>query len=50
MPDSNGLRVSLAQISPHWLDRAATLEKVDDFVREAAGQGLWGPWVGPELR
>jgi len=39
MPDTDGLRVSLAQISPHWLDRAATLKKVDDFVREAAGQG-----------
>ncbi|MDH4018935.1 MAG: hypothetical protein OEU84_04985, partial [Xanthomonadales bacterium] len=39
MPESSSLRVSLAQISPHWLDRAATLGKVDDFVREAAGQG-----------
>ena len=39
MPDSSGLRVSLAQISPHWLDRTATLEKVDGFVREAAEQG-----------
>ena len=39
MAGSNGLRVSLAQISPHWLNRAATLEKVQDFVQQAAGQG-----------
>jgi len=37
--DGNILRVSLAQISPHWLDRAATLGKVEDHVRQAAGQG-----------
>jgi nitrilase len=39
MNSANNLRVSLAQISPHWLNRAATLEKVIDFVRQAAGQG-----------
>ncbi len=39
MPDANSLRVSLAQISPHWLDHKATLEKVEDFVRQAAVQG-----------
>jgi len=39
MNDANNLRVSLAQISPRWLNRAATLEKVIDFVRQAAGQG-----------
>ncbi len=39
MAGPNRLKVSLAQISPHWLDRAATLEKVNDFVRQAAGQG-----------
>ena len=39
MHGSERLRVSLAQISPHWLDRAATLKKVNDFVRQAAGQG-----------
>lgn len=39
MSDSGRLRVSLAQIAPHWLNRATTLEKVQDFVRQAAGQG-----------
>ena len=38
MTGSNHLRVSLAQISPQWLDRTATLEKVNDFVRQAAAQ------------
>jgi len=37
--ESNCLRVSLAQISPVWLDRAATLEKVQDYVHQAAEQG-----------
>jgi len=37
--DKNILRVSLAQIAPHWLDKAATLGKVEDHVRQAAGQG-----------
>lgn len=36
---ANSLRVSLAQISPHWLDRAATLEKVGKFIELAAEQG-----------
>lgn len=39
MSDSGKLRVSLAQISPVLLDRAATLGKVEDYVRQAAGQG-----------
>jgi len=39
MPDKNCLRVALAQISPHWLNRRATLEKVEDFVRQAGEQG-----------
>ena len=39
MPDSESLRVSLAQISPHWLNRTATLDKVQDFTRQAAEQG-----------
>lgn len=39
MPELSRLRVSLAQISPHWLDRAPTLEKVQDYIRQAAGQG-----------
>ena len=38
-PVSNSLRVSLAQISPHWLDREATLEKIGDYILRAAGQG-----------
>lgn len=37
--DGKTLRVSLAQIAPHWLDKAATLGKIEDFVRQAAGQG-----------
>lgn len=39
MPDSENLRVSLAQISPHWLNRTATLDKVQNFTRQAADQG-----------
>jgi len=37
--DPSSLRVSLAQISPAWLDRAATLEKVQDYVHQAAERG-----------
>jgi nitrilase len=37
--DSLELGVSLAQISPVWLQRAATLEKVEDHIQQAAGQG-----------
>ena len=33
------MRVSLAQISPVWLQRAATLEKVQDYVCQAADGG-----------
>ena len=39
MSDPGKLKVSLAQISPVWLDRAGTLEKVGDYIRQAAGQG-----------
>ena len=39
MSDQENLRVALAQISPVWLDRAATLEKVEDYIRQAAAQG-----------
>ena len=39
MTGSSSMKVSLAQISPHWLNRAATLEKVVDYVRQAAGLG-----------
>jgi len=39
MSDSDKLQVSLAQISPVWLDRSATLEKVGDYIGQAADQG-----------
>lgn len=39
MPGNGKLRVSLAQISPLWLQRAATLEKVQDYILKAAGNG-----------
>lgn len=35
----DGLTVALAQISPVYLDRAATIAKVADAVRTAAGEG-----------
>jgi nitrilase len=38
MPDSNTLKVSLAQIAPVWLDRSATLNKVKEYVTQAAGE------------
>jgi nitrilase len=34
-----GLKVALAQIQPHWLDREATLKKVAERIEEAAKQG-----------
>ena len=37
--EAGKMRVSLAQISPVWLQRAATLEKVEDYVRRAADDG-----------
>jgi nitrilase len=39
MSHQDKLQVSLAQISPVWLDRTATLEKVEDYIGQAAGQG-----------
>ena len=33
------LTVALAQIAPVWLDRAATLAKVNSYVEQAARQG-----------
>lgn len=36
---SDHLTIALAQIAPVWLDRAATLDKIIAFTREAAGQG-----------
>ena len=37
--DSNLLTVGLAQIAPIWLDRTATLAKVNSYVERAARQG-----------
>jgi nitrilase len=39
MPGTGILRVSLAQISPVWLQRDATLAKVLDYIQQAAEQG-----------
>ncbi|MCW8925449.1 MAG: carbon-nitrogen hydrolase family protein [Xanthomonadales bacterium] len=39
MTKTPNLRVSLAQISPAWLDRAATLAKVEKSIKQAAGEG-----------
>lgn len=39
IPVTENLRVSLAQISPVWLQAGATLEKVQDYIRQAAEQG-----------
>lgn len=35
----DGLRVGLAQIAPAWLDRAASLHKVEDWIGRAAAAG-----------
>ncbi len=39
MHGSKSLRVSLAQISPVWLQRDASLEKVESYVVQAAEEG-----------
>jgi len=39
MNDSNILKVGLAQISPIWLDRDKTLEKVCSFIEMTASKG-----------
>lgn len=36
---SNALRVGLAQISPVWLDKQKTLEKVVDYILKASKEG-----------
>ena len=36
---NDSLTVGLAQIAPVWLDRRATLAKVNSYVEQAAGQG-----------
>lgn len=36
---SESLTVGLVQIAPVWLDRAATLAKVNSCVEQAAGAG-----------
>lgn len=35
----NTLKVALAQIGPAWLDRRRTLEKIQEYVGQAAGEG-----------
>ncbi|MDJ0521186.1 MAG: carbon-nitrogen hydrolase family protein [Planctomycetota bacterium] len=37
--DADTLRVALAQIAPVWLDREATLAKVERYVAQAADEG-----------
>src|ERR1041385_4032494 len=39
MPDYHILTVGLAQIAPVWMNREATLAKVNSYVEEAARQG-----------
>jgi len=39
MSTASRLKVSLAQIAPVWLDRAATLAKVEDSIHQAGGEG-----------
>lgn len=39
MESKEELTVGLAQIAPVWLERQATLEKVEAYVEEAAGKG-----------
>src|SRR5260370_34089821 len=39
MGESNLLTMGLAQMAPHWLDRARTLEKVAAWVERAADAG-----------
>lgn len=35
---NNLLKVALAQISPVWLDKEATLKKIESSIAEAAAQ------------
>ncbi len=39
MPNSNLLKVALAQISPVWLNKAQTLQKVEKSISQAAKEG-----------
>src|SRR3984957_8979742 len=39
LEDHNFLTIGLAQVAPVWLDRAATLAKVNSYVEQAALQG-----------
>lgn len=39
MSEAGKLKVSLAQIAPAWLNRAASLEKVENFIQRAGEQG-----------
>lgn len=38
MPET--IKVALAQMAPVWLDRKATLEKIESFTEKAAAQGV----------
>jgi nitrilase len=37
--DSNLLTIGLAQVAPVWLNRAATIEKVNSYIEQAAREG-----------
>ena len=39
MSEQDKLQVSLAQMAPVWLERTATLEKVEDYINQAAEKG-----------
>jgi len=49
LEDHNVLTVGLAQIAPVWLDRAATLAKVNSYVKQAALQGCFLVGFGEAL-
>ena len=38
MTNSNQLKVALAQIAPVWLNKAATIEKIEHSIKEAASE------------
>ncbi len=38
-PMNNKLQVALAQISPVWLNKSATIEKVESTITDAAKEG-----------
>ena len=40
MRQDDHLTVGLAQVAPIWLDKQATLEKISDYVTQAANQSV----------